>query len=132
MLLSILYANEIVWADIAVIVHPSSGIIDVKKDALMRLYLGKRDSLVGVEVTPVDQSFDQPIRRDFYNRVVNKSLFQAKAYWSRMIFTGKGGPPTEFKTSREVKEWVSKTPQGLGYIDILDVDESVKVILVVR
>ncbi|MBL4867324.1 MAG: hypothetical protein JKY67_13240 [Pseudomonadales bacterium] len=59
-------------------------------------------------------------------------MFEVKAFWVRMIFTGRGAPPTAFKSSNELKKWVSENTEGIGYIDLADVDDSVKVILVVR
>lgn len=58
-LLSIFFGNEIVVADIAVIAHPSSTIDSVDKRHLMRLYLGKRSSLNGLEVTPMISSLEK-------------------------------------------------------------------------
>ncbi|MBV1882102.1 MAG: hypothetical protein KUG82_10730 [Pseudomonadales bacterium] len=119
-------------ADIAIIVHPDNIVDEVDTENLMRLYLGKRSQIAGVEFIPVDQTAYQPIREDFYKKVVNKSLAQAKAYWSRMVFSGKGAPPTSLEGAIEMKEWVSKTPLGVGYIDTREVDDSVKVVLVVK
>lgn len=127
-----IFLSHFALADIAVIVHPDNSINNVAQKDLMRLYLGKRSQLQGVEVTPADQASDMPIKKEFYQKVINKSLFQAKAYWSRMIFTGKGAPPTEFSSSSEIKQWVSQTLDGVGYIYSSEVDDSVKVVLLVK
>ena len=52
-----------------------------------------------------------------------------KAIWSRIVFTGKGQPPTEVPDSSAVKKAVAAQPNVVGYIDKSAVDASVKVVL---
>jgi hypothetical protein len=51
-----------------------------------------------------------------------------KAYWSKLIFSGKAKPLNEFASDSEVLNWVSTTPNAIAYIDANKVDGSVKVI----
>jgi len=54
-----------------------------------------------------------------------------KAYWSKMIFSGKAAPPAVFDNDAAVKSWVASNTDGIGYIDSSQVDVSVKVILTI-
>jgi len=38
-------------------------------------------------------------RDDFYNKVTGKSAAQMKAYWSKIIFTGKANHPRKLQTT---------------------------------
>ncbi len=51
-----------------------------------------------------------------------------QAIWSKIVFTGKGKPPKECKSSVEVKKVVSENVNAIGYIEKSAVDDSVKVI----
>lgn len=52
-----------------------------------------------------------------------------KAYWSKMIFSGKAVPPKELANDAAVKAHVKANPDAVGYIDAASVDGSIKVLL---
>jgi hypothetical protein len=54
---------------------------------------------------------------------------QLKAFWSKIIFTGRGQPPSSVATSRDVKKLLLARPNTIGYMDQSMVDSSLKVIL---
>jgi len=69
------------------------------------------------------------VRDDFYTKVANKSGAQVKAYWAKLVFTGKGQPPKDAGDSAGVKSAVAANPAAVGYVDKSVVDGSVKVVL---
>ncbi|SMF55111.1 hypothetical protein SAMN02745866_03535 [Alteromonadaceae bacterium Bs31] len=114
-------------AETAVIVHPSNG-VSLDKDSIGKIFLGKAKSFPGGEsVLPVNQKEGSDIRTGFDETVLGKSSSQIKAYWSKLMFTGKGQPPKEV-SSAEVKSLVAGNPATIGYIDASEVDASVKVV----
>ncbi|MBV1775196.1 hypothetical protein KSF73_05655 [Burkholderiaceae bacterium DAT-1] len=101
----------------------------LSEDQASNVYLGKIPELPGVgAVTLYDLSDGNNLRDDFYKGLTNKSAAQMKAYWSKMVFTGKGTPPKELPASSDVKKAVSGSPNALGYIEKSAVDSSVKVV----
>lgn len=128
-LLSALITSSSAWAEIAVIVHPSNG-ASVSSEEVQRLFLGKLKSFpAGGEANPVNQKEGIAVREQFNQAVLGKSESQLKAYWSQLVFTGKGTPPKELDNDDAVKAYVAGTPSGIGYIDASKVDGSVKVVL---
>ncbi len=114
-------------AETAVIVHPSNS-STLDKTAISKIFLGKTKSFPGGEsVLPVNQKEGSPIRTEFDKKVLEKSSSQIKAYWSKLMFTGKGQPPKEVSAA-DVKALVAENPATIGYVDALTVDSSVKVI----
>jgi len=81
---------------------------------------------------PVDQNEGSAIRDSFYQKVAKKDAGQMKAYWSKMIFSGKAIPPVASSNDATVKTWVVNNPKGVGYIDSSAVDDTVKVLLTVK
>ena len=71
------------------------------------------------------------MRSSFYSAVVKKTEAQAKSYWSKLVFTGKGTPPTAVAGEAEVMELVSSNPKAIGFVDSASVTDSVKVVLTV-
>lgn len=109
---------------VTVIVNPkNTG--ELTADQISKIYLGKSNALVAA-----DLSESNPLREYFYLKVTGKDVAQLKAYWAKLIFTGKAQPLREFSTDAEVKKFVAANPNGIGYIDKSAVDSSVKAVLV--
>ena len=121
--------SAVAQAEVAVIVNPGNG-ASLSSEDVQRLFLGKLKSFPGGgEATPVNQKEGQPAREQFNQAVLNKSESQLKAYWSQLVFTGKGTPPKELDNDDAIKTLVASTPGAIGYIDAAKVDGSVKVVL---
>jgi hypothetical protein len=69
--------------------------------------------------------FNLPV---FNEKILNKTSSQMKAYWSKLVFTGKGTPPKELLSDKEVIDLVSKNPNMIGYIQKESVTAAVKVV----
>jgi len=54
---------------------------------------------------------------------------QVKAFWAKIIFTGRGQPPKTVATSLEAKKLLVENPNTISYIDQSLVDGSVRVVL---
>ena len=63
---------------------------------------------------------------------MDKTPSQLNAYWSRLIFTGKGKPPKQYFDDAEVLETVLEEEDSVGYIDSSSIAEGVKVIFTVQ
>lgn len=104
-------------AEILVIGHPATEMRVTEKEQLADLYLGKRDELSGQRVRVLDHSEGGSVRQRFYQQVTGRSLSQLNAYWSKLIFTGKGMPPEQVGEDFDVIGLVQDDPSAVGYID---------------
>jgi ABC-type phosphate transport system substrate-binding protein len=118
-------------AGIAIIANPGNPLAGISQEELAMIYLGKtRVFPDGKPVTPVDQREGRPIRIKFYRTVTDKDESSLKAYWSKLLFTGKAQPPQELSDDEAVRDWVARNPDALGFIDGKLLDKSVKVLLI--
>ncbi|MFC6440923.1 phosphate ABC transporter substrate-binding protein [Bowmanella sp. JS7-9] len=123
---SLLFSASVL-AEIAIIVHPSNG-DTITQDDISKLFLGKDKSFPGgAPAVPINQG--GAIGDEFNEKALNKSSTQMKAYWSKLVFTGKGTPPKDAASDEEAKALVAGNPNLIGYIDASKVDGSVKVVL---
>jgi hypothetical protein len=127
-LLSTILFSSYCMADIAVIVHPSnSNAID--SATISRIFLGKEKSFAdGAQAVPINQTESSAITEEFNTDVLNKSSSQLKAYWSKLVFTGKGSPPKDVTDDAEAIKLIAANPNMIAYIDASKVDGSVKVV----
>ena len=122
-----IFAN-LACADVVVIVHPSNG-SSLDKSAIEKIFLSKSKSFPGGgEVVPINQADGTAPRDEFDSKVLGKSAAQLKAYWSKLVFTGKGNPPKDVASDADVKNLIANNPAMIGYIDAGAADGSVKVV----
>jgi ABC-type phosphate transport system substrate-binding protein len=115
--------------DVVPVVSAKSPIAHLDPAQVADIFLGKTSRFPdGSIAMPVDQNEDSPVRDRFYAQFTGKSPAQVKAYWSKIIFTGRGQPPRQAADSTEVKRIVSDNPHAIGYIDASQVDSSVRVL----
>ncbi len=113
-------------AELALIVNPNNPATRMFPSQAAQFFLG-----TSVMFQPIEQAEGSAIRAEFCKKVLEKEPAQVQAIWSKIVFTGKGKPPREFKTSAEVKKAVSETQNAIGYIEKSAVDDSVKVVALV-
>ena len=110
-------------AEVVVVVNSKAAESSMANEQVAQFFLGKSSSM-----TPIDQADSSAIRAEFYKKVADKDAAQAKALWSKLVFTGKATMPKEVADSAAVKAAVAANPKAIGYIDKGAVDGSVKVV----
>lgn len=119
------------YADVAIIVHKDNSNNKISQNEVSRLYLGKLKKFPnGTDAIPIDLASGAS-KKHFYAKVVRKNDAQLRAYWSRIIFTGKGQPPRQESSEDSVVNLVGSNPNLIGYVDTSKVTDAVKVILTV-
>ncbi|GLX78982.1 hypothetical protein tinsulaeT_23220 [Thalassotalea insulae] len=126
-IISLIVINQ-AFAEVAIVVHPSNS-SSFDKATIKKIFLGKSKSFsngraaILLSATPKD-----PITEEFNKKVIGKSSNQVNAYWSKMIFTGKGTPPQEMASTSEIIAAISANPDAIGYMDASAATSAVKVV----
>jgi len=125
--------SSLAEADISIIANKATPIDNLEQKAAKKLWLGKSHKLPGVgKVKVIDQSGSSAIKEEFYEKLAKKSPDQLKAYWAKIIFTGKAVPPKAFSSDKKVLDTVSKNKNTLGYVDSKSVTDDVKVLMTIK
>lgn len=114
------------FAELVIVVNPKNPATRMFPSQAAQFFLGG-----SVLFVPVEQAENSPLRAEFYKKVLEKEPAQVQAIWSRIVFTGKGKLPKEFKSSAEVRKAVSENVNAIGYMEKAAVDDTVKVIATV-
>jgi ABC-type phosphate transport system substrate-binding protein len=124
---------NVVQAEVIVIVSSKNATKNLSAEQASDIFIGKAAYFPnGPRAVPIDQNEGSPIRDDFYQKSCGKTSSQMKAYWAKMLFTGRGQPPVESGDSEAIKRLVAENPNLIGYIDRKDLDSSVKPLLVLH
>ena len=127
-LLAASLCSGMAFADVAVIVNPSNGDA-LDKDTISRLFLNKAKAFSnGTKVAPFALAEGNATTEEFNGKVLNKTAAQLTAFWSKLVFTGKGHPPKALSSDAEVISAVAGNPGGIGYVDAGSVNDSVRVV----
>lgn len=128
-LLTMSYAS---MADVAVIVNKANTSAISDSD-ISRIFLGKDKSFSsGGSVTPANLTSGDETRAGFEEKALGKNSQQVKAYWSKLIFSGKAKPLKEIGSAEEAIAFVTANTDAIAYIDASKVNDSVKVVKVFK
>lgn len=102
----------------------------VDKALVAKIYRGEsRTWAAGGSISAFDLPEDNLLRDDFDSSVVGKSETALKTLWSQNVFTGKALPPKVGVSEEDVKKAVAANKNAIGYIQMHNVDDSVKVVV---
>ncbi|WP_217503017.1 phosphate ABC transporter substrate-binding protein [Inhella inkyongensis] len=102
-------------------------------DEVSAIFMGTAKSFPnGEKAVPIDQKAGSEGYSGFYQKAAGKSEAQMKAYWSRIMFTGKGQPPQDAGDGAAVKKLIAANPNMVGYIEAALVDPSVRVVAEIK
>lgn len=103
---------------LAVVSAREGGMTELDRESAEQLYLGRRTTLPnGRAVTLVDLPAG-PIRDRFYLQLTRKNPSQIRAYWSRLVFTGRAQPPREATDADEARRIVLSSPGAIAYLPL--------------
>jgi ABC-type phosphate transport system substrate-binding protein len=130
--LALSFVSTMALADIAIIVHPSNS-NSISEDDINRIFLGKNKSFEsGDSIKAVNLKSGDDIRTEFEQKALGKSSKQVKAYWSKLIFSGKAKPLVESGSDEEALKFVADNPDAIAYVDANKVNDTVKVVKVFK
>ena len=114
-------------AEVAVVVNPNMA-DSLDSTAISKIFLGKSKRFPsGATATPINQDSNAVVD-EFNKQVLKRSSSQVKAYWSKLLFTGKGKLPQQVANDSEVLKKVASDTSAIGYVNAASVDGSVKVV----
>jgi ABC-type phosphate transport system substrate-binding protein len=119
--------SNVAIADVVVVVSAKSPVVALSRSEVEDIFLGRTIRFPdGVLAVVIDQAEGSAVRNEFYDKVFGKSPAQIKAYWSKIIFTGRGQPPSSVSSTLEMMKRLSADPAAIGYIDRGMLNDSVR------
>ncbi len=101
----------------------TGGIAELDRETAAQLYLGRRTSLPDGRGARLLDLPAGPERDLFYQRLTGKNPSQIRAYWSRMVFTGRAHPPHEVNDQEDALRRVLADPSTLAYLPAASVTD---------
>jgi len=128
LVVSFLLLTGFAQAGIVVVVSKNSDLGGLTRNEVRQIFNGQLNRVGEISVKPLDLPVAASQREVFYQQVMGKLVEQMKSYWARMIFTGRGMPPREVSSDREMTLLVGSDRKFIGYMDEADVTSDLKVV----
>lgn len=122
-------AGSAALADVVAVVSAKSAVPVLSKNQVLDIFLGRTHRYPdGTPALPIDQPQGSGLRDEFYTKVAGQTNAQMLAYWSKIIFTGRGQPPPSVQNDVEMKKRIRDNPAAIGYLDRAMVDDSLRIV----
>jgi ABC-type phosphate transport system substrate-binding protein len=100
-----------------VIVNPANPISALDRKFLADVFLKKVTRWGNGEVVhPVDLRSDSPVRQQFSDEILRRSVSAVKSFWQQLVFSGRDVPPPEVDSDEQVVKYVLRFEGGVGYV----------------
>ena len=127
LLLCLVFSLPVTAANVIIVNAGNASGVDL--DAVKRIYLGKSKTFPdGSKALPLTYEQGEAVRESFNGGVLGKSESQYSAFWSKLVFTGRGTPPESVSSQEEMLQLVATNPNTMGFIDESLVTDAVKVV----
>ncbi len=126
MLLLALLAGPAVANELVLVGNPDNDLENLSRQQVINIYMGRYRRLPnGTSALPLDHT---GYRKDFYRRLVDRTLPEIDSYWARLVFSGRGSPPRQVNDTEELLAMVSQNRGAIGYMPSAEVDDRVVVL----
>ena len=116
-------------AEVVPVVSAKCSVAVLSQSQLVNIFLGRESRFPnGDPAMPLDHGEGSEARDEFYARYAQQSPAQLKAYWAKLIFTGKSQPPREIISTQKLRRILANNPHAISYMRRSEVDTTLKVI----
>jgi hypothetical protein len=97
--------------------NPENRLSNVERRFVQDAFLKKVTTWpTGDGAHPVDLPPSSPVRRQFSEEVLRRSVTAVRIFWEQRIFAGRDLPPPELSNDAEVIRFVMRDRGGIGYV----------------
>ncbi|MBT3784296.1 hypothetical protein HOF92_04910 [bacterium] len=115
-------------ANVFVIVHANSPLVEIHRNELKRIYMNRRDQWKhgGAIQKAVLRGGDT--HKELCRTILRQEPKRFERYWVRLVFTGQGIAPVSLKSDSEMLKYVSENKNSLGYVSAIPQTPGIKVL----
>lgn len=112
-------------SDIVIIANENVPASSLAGDDIKQIFLGRKTTWDnGAKIVFVVQD-GTDASNSFLKTYIMKNAYQYDIYWRKQVFTGRGKPPRSFSSDQDLVQFVSQTPNSIGYVSTgTDIDRA--------
>ena len=102
--------------DIVIVANENVPVSNLAIDDIRQIFLGRKTTWEnGAKIIFVVQD-GTDAGESFLKTYIMKNAYQYDIYWRKQVFTGRGKPPKSFSSDQELVQFVSQTPNAIGFM----------------
>jgi len=100
-----------------VVVNAANPTSSLSADEVSKIFFKKTPHWAnGERIVAIDLSDSSPVRESFSQQIHGRATSAVKAYWQKMIFSGRDVPPVEKASGEEALAFVRSNPGAIAYV----------------
>lgn len=116
------------YSQVVVVVAKDSVVGDLNNQQVANIFLSKTNRYPnGNKAMPIELK-NNGIRTRFYQSISGKTNNQLNAYWTTLVFTGKGKPPKTLSDTDKLIMQLFKQPGSITYLLATEVTDDMRVV----
>ena len=100
---------------------------DLSSSKIKAIFLKKLTYIGNTKAVPVNLQASDNLRIKFEKEVLHMNFSRLKKYWTKQHYLGHR-PPLNMKSQKSIKSFVKKVDGSIGYINIKNIDNDVKIL----
>ena len=125
-ILIILFFSSILLAEEYAVIS-NQNMKNLSTNQIKAIFLKKLTYVEDLKIIPINLEVRDSIRLNFQKHILHMNFSRLKKYWTKQHYLGHR-PPVSMKSQESIKSFVKKVDGSIGYINIKNIDESVKII----
>ncbi len=114
--------------EMVVVVSKKSEVENLKDKQIANIFLTRTNRFPsGKKAIPIELS-NGHLRDVFYQQISGKSPTQLMAYWTTLIFSGKGKPPRGYGDLNALILRLQRNPNSISYLSQAQVTDDLKIV----
>ena len=102
--------------DVSFIANKETKVTSITADDAKNIMLGNKQKFDDGSLLKLAILTEGPVHEKVVRDYTQRSSDQFEKYWKKLVFSGKGIMPEQFKSDSEMIDFVSKTPGAIGYV----------------
>lgn len=101
-----------------IIVNSTNPVSSLTREQLSSYFLKRTTKWSnGSQIMPIDLVKTSDVRAAFSEDVLHRRVSSVEAFWHKQIFSGRGIPPAQVENDSLAILYISRHPDGIGYVD---------------
>lgn len=120
--------SQWVNAQMVVVMAKDSNIENLDNQHVANIFLTRTNRFPnGKKAIPIELKHSD-IRTNFYEEISGKNPTQLMAYWTTLIFSGKGKPPKGYQNVKALITRLEDNPGCISYLSLAQVTKNLKIV----
>ena len=124
----LILCSQFCYAQTVVVVSKDSQIEALDDQYVANIFLARTSRFPNGEKAQPIELKNSDLRTHFYQEISGKTPRQLNAYWTTLVFTGKGKPPRRYANTDDLQAKLLAQSGSITYLSLDEVTDEMKIV----